>query len=201
MEYQVNLTEVSSQDTYGQIETQRQTATEPDVKLTMALCLSQREKFEWMLQKCTEIGVSSFLPVISARSLVQSLGDVSQKYERWERILREAAEQSERGRAPELLPPQLYLDAVQNQRFTGSLKLIPWEEEIIGSLKETLQANRNKEVTILIGPEGGFSESEVITAQKAGFISVTLGRRTLRMETAAVVSAALVLYEYGQMEI
>jgi 16S rRNA (uracil1498-N3)-methyltransferase len=75
---------------------ERRKAEEPGARLLMMLCLTQREKFEGMLQKCTEVGAAEFLPVISQRSLVQDEADARNKYERWNDILREAAEQSGR---------------------------------------------------------------------------------------------------------
>jgi len=174
---------------------ERRKADEPRTRLLMLLCLTQREKFEWILQKCTEIGAASFLPVISQRSLVQKNTDTLAKYERWQMILKEAAEQSGRGLIPQLLPPAHLSDAVMSTRNDYPLRLIPWEDEQQTGIKAVLSQEKPANVAILIGPEGGFPAEEVQTATDAGFLRVTLGRRILRMETAAVVSAALIFHE------
>jgi len=102
MEARVELTQVEASQVRGQIMAQQPALGEPRVELSMYLCLTQREKFEWMLQKCTEVGAGSFVPVISSRSLVQSAAETEHKRERWERILQEAAEQCGRGKIPQL---------------------------------------------------------------------------------------------------
>ena len=199
-EYQVRLVDVSAQSTEGEIESAAIAGGEARTRLTLLLCLTQREKFEWMLQKCTEVGACRFIPVISSRSLVQETKETTSKYERWQRILQEAAEQSHRGKIPLLELPLRFENAVKLGEQSEVCKLIPWEEEKSVSLKTALQESDSDEVMLLIGPEGGFSKEEVAQAQAAGFVPVTLGERILRMETAAIVASALVLYERGEME-
>ena len=193
-EYAVILDEVNPESCSARIFEKR-AAEEPAVRLLMLLCLTQREKFEWMLQKCTEVGAAGFLPVISQRSLIQGEAELRNKYTRWERILREAAEQSGRGVIPALLPALRLENAVRAVGQDYPLRLIPWEGEKQANLKSLLKGWKNQPVAVLIGPEGGFAEDEVGTAMAAGFKPVTLGKRILRMETAAVVSAALILHE------
>jgi 16S rRNA (uracil1498-N3)-methyltransferase len=198
-EYSVKLRDVSASNVTGDILSQKLTTSEPAIRVTLLLCLTQREKFEWILQKCTEIGVAAFIPVISSRSLVQGNREVAGKFERWQRILREASEQSHRGLIPELRSPLRFEDAVALPEFQSSCRLIPWEEEKSQGLHEALSGNQSANVTLAIGPEGGFSEGEIAIAKKAGYLPVTLGPRILRMETAAITAAALVLYERGEM--
>ena len=200
MEYRVRLTEVASDVCSGEIVAHTASKTEPITKLTLLLCLTQREKFEWILQKCTEIGVSVFVPVISSRSLVHSVKEVEGKLERWQRILSEAAEQSHRGIVPELRPVLRFEEAIKLPELSESCRLIPWEEEKGVGLRTALLEKPSNEIALLIGPEGGFSEAEVLCAKSAGFTPVTLGPRILRMETAAMAAAALVLFERGDME-
>ena len=199
-EYQVRLTSLSAQQCEGAVESVNAALGEPKTQLNLYLCLTQREKFEWILQKCTEVGVSKIIPVISSRSLLQDAREALNKYERWQRILQEAAEQSHRGRVPGLEAPLRFAAAVKQAGQGAACCLIPWEEEKSLSLRQALQKDTSQEVSLLIGPEGGFSTEEVALAQSEGFISVTLGKRILRMETAAVVASALVLYERGEME-
>ena len=193
-EMMVELTQVGAERCTASV-VERAVVEEPRTKLLMLLSLTQREKFEWMLQKCTEVGAAVFLPISSSRSLVQQPGDVVVKYERWRAIIREAAEQSGRGRLPELLPPASLEAAAGEVARNYERCLIPWEGEKTRSLKAVLTGKPVGSVAVLIGPEGGFSEDEVQHAVSAGFTPITLGKHILRMETAAVVTAALVLHE------
>ena len=194
-EYTVELEEVSQRTAAGKIIEQQPTLGEPACRLALYLCLAQREKFEWMLQKCTETGASTFIPVISSRSLVQDLDETNKKAARWGKILREAAEQSGRGRIPTLKAALSLVQAVQQGQ---GKRIILWEQEYSTHLRQALadlSPENAPEISILVGPEGGFSIDEVQMAVQSDWQPVSLGRRILRMETAAVVAAALVLYE------
>ena len=185
----------------GEVLVSRRAEVEPQIHLALYLCLSQREKFEWMLQKCTEVGAAAFVPVISSRSLVQKAGAVEKKYPRWQKIIQEAAEQSGRGRIPTLEAVLPFSKAVQ-AAASNDVALIPWTGETANSLKQALafMPDTGKRIAALIGPEGGFSDEEAAAAQAAGVQPVTLGKRILRMETAAVVTAAVVMQLMGEME-
>ena len=194
LESLVNLETVQPHQVSGLVESQTANMAEAPLDVYMYLCVSQREKFEWMLQKCTEVGAAGILPLVSSRSLVQSLPEVQRKYERWDKILQEASEQSERGRVPHLLPP-LKLEDAFSLPEPDCLRLIAWEEEqsqTLTAFLHTLKA-MPRAAAILIGPEGGFTPGEAQTAVQSGWHSVSLGRRILRMETAAVVAAALTI--------
>lgn len=188
-EYRVEL---SPGESSGRILEKNLASGEPAVRLHMLLCLSQREKFEGMLQKCTEVGAAEFTPVLSSRSLVQDAHSLQNKYPRWEKILQEAAEQSGRGNIPHLNRSVGYEASLKNTAAGGGLCLLAWEGEVAQRLTDALSRQaRNAAVAVLIGPEGGLSEAEVELAAGAGWKPVSLGRRILRMETAAVVAAAL----------
>lgn len=199
-EYAVRLTSVDAHLCVGVIESNQPCLNEPETQIDLYLCLTQREKFEWILQKCTELGVSRFVPVISSRSLVQEEKDFVKKLERWQKIIQEAAEQSHRARVPGIVPPLHFREALQQAAAEGGCRLIPWEEEHSLSLHAALQRYPQEHYAVLIGPEGGFSPEEVGLAQAAGFLSVTLGPRILRMETAAMAAVALILYDQGEMD-
>jgi len=198
----IELSGVTDRGVTGDIISRKKNTAEADVKVSMLIALTQREKFELILQKCTEIGAAAIIPMITSRSLVQDINKVSGKVERWKNIIREAGEQSGRGIIPELSSPLKYDNAIKKTAKENSLLLIPWENEGGLTLKEVLSDPKNREqktIAILIGPEGGFSAEEVQEAQTTGFISLSLGPRILRMETAAMVTLALVLYDIGQM--
>ena len=200
-QYQLELDQVDHSAVTAQRVSAGPAAHEPRTALNLLLCLTQREKFEWILQKATEIGVQAITPVLSARSLVQDAADVSKKAPRWEKILQEAAEQCGRGRIPVLNPPARFAAALSSVQACD-LRLIPWEAETTLSLRQAMQSSPPPlaSIALLIGPEGGFSAEEVNAARAAGFQAVTLGPRILRMETAAIVAVALTLYKSGDLD-
>ncbi len=195
-EYLLELMQVDSSGVSAEIREKYPTSGEPSVRLALYIGLTQREKIEFIFQKCTEVGVSVFAPFISSRTLVQDARDSDKKSERWRKILQEAAEQSGRGRIPELRPAVKFELAVQQARSQNDLSLIAWEEERAAHMKAALSSPSSAmRIGLFVGPEGGFSAGEVDLARSAGLSPITLGARILRMETAAVVAAALVLYE------
>lgn len=196
-EYPSSLAEVSESHCTASVLTKHLTQGEPVTQVTLMIGLTQREKFELILQKCTEIGVTTFIPMITTRTLIQKNGDVDEKYPRWKKIIQEAAEQSHRGRIPMLTPALKYADALAKSKTDDSLKLILWEDEANNSIKQQLRAFKGKQVNLIIGPEGGLSTEEVELAKENGFIPVSLGKRILRMETAAIHAAGVVFYELG----
>ncbi len=198
-EIKVTLSVLDAAQTVGAVLEKSNNLAEPKAQVTLFIGLTQREKFEWVLQKCTEVGVSSFVPLISERSLVQSAREFENKQQRWERILLEAAEQSGRGIVPGLTAPLSFADGLD--RLGGlELGLFAWEEESRHNLDEALAGNVTaRQIGLMVGPEGGFSPQEARQAQTGGWQPVSLGKRILRMETAAVVASALVIDYFDRM--
>jgi 16S rRNA (uracil1498-N3)-methyltransferase len=138
---------------------------------------------------------------------VRDLGAVESKRRRWEWIIQEAAEQCRRGRKPMLRPVMLFSQACEQARHAPGLSLIPWEQAGPPGLGEVLsQAPAGHErnwppltVNLFIGPEGGFTAEEITIARRYGLLPVSLGPRILRAETAAVVAAASILYQFGDL--
>ncbi len=198
--YQAELVTLDRDTVRARIIERWQLDTEPATRITLYQGLLKGQKFDWVLQKGTEIGISAFVPVLAARCVVGSLNDVSEtRLERWERIIVEAAEQAGRAILPHLGTPTLFAHACGQARRSG-LALIPWEEERNRTLREALQIiPRPKEINLFIGPEGGFAEDEIIMAQENGIVPVSLGPRILRAETAGLAAAAAILYELGDL--
>lgn len=199
-EVEVILDEVTPQQAWGSMVNQRLAAGEPRARLTLYLALTQREKFEWMLQKCTEVGAAAFVPVIMARSLSQDRDEAGHKLDRWQKIVQEAAEQSGRGIIPSIHPPVKFAAALQNMPRQDAC-LLAWEDEhsqTITAALSGLASNPAARVAVIIGPEGGITADEAAQARLAGFQPVTLGARILRMETAAVAAAVLALHALGE---
>lgn len=174
----------------------RPAENEPEVRISLYIGLTQREKFEWILQKCTEAGVSRIIPMVTERSLIRKPGDIAGKTERWEKILKEAAEQCGRGRIPEL-SPALSFETASAEGGKADLALFCWEEEKQKTLRELLEPARGKvkNIALMVGPEGGFSQEEADCAEGCGWAPVSLGKRIYRMETAALAAVVLTLYE------
>jgi 16S rRNA (uracil1498-N3)-methyltransferase len=195
MEFTTRLEEVSPEVARGVVTAKAICSAEPELDLVVYLGHTQREKMEWILQKCTEVGAAAFIPVVTSRSLVQDPAEVEHKRVRWENILREAAEQCGRGRIPVLQACLRFPQALaQSVQFENAL--LCWEGEHALSLSKAVTGRKN--IGVFIGPEGGFSTEEAAAAQAAGWQPVTLGKRILRMETAAVVACALVLEKVGE---
>ncbi|MHC4740492.1 MAG: 16S rRNA (uracil(1498)-N(3))-methyltransferase [Planctomycetota bacterium] len=203
MEYEAVLTSVGKNEVSGRIESRRAGAGEPGVEITLYQSLLGREKFELVLQKCTEVGVSRFVPVVTQRSLVRDADAVTpKKLTRWRRIITEAAEQSHRSRIPELAEPMRFEEVLsESNTYDRYLVASPHEQQT--TLQDALQGDKDrwKSVGLLIGPEGGLTEQETGAALEAGAVAVSLGRRILRTETAAIVAAALILYELDEAEV
>ncbi len=166
------------------------------MEITLYQSLLKGGKLDIVLQKCTEIGVIKFVPVVCHRAINRDPGGFRQ--ERWTKIVREAAEQSGRGRVPVIEP---VIDFQQACARTDGNAFLPWEEELGLGIRTALQkAGKIDQVSIFVGPEGGFTGDEVELARSYGIIPVTLGKRILRAETAGMVVASVICYEYGEME-
>jgi 16S rRNA (uracil1498-N3)-methyltransferase len=203
--YDVELVAVSPETTRGSVCSRRLAPNEPRTKLTLYPALLKSDKLELVLQKCTEIGASGFAPIISDRCNVGAIVSENRR-QRWERIIVEAAEQSERGRLPQLHPATLFPQACEHVRGRG-LSFIAWERgDRLGlrtALVEHLKAGSSARpfaMNLFLGPEGGFTEDEIELARSYGIIPVSLGPRILRAETAAIVSTTLILAETGDLE-
>lgn len=151
--------------------------------------LPRGEKFEWLLEKGVELGISTFTPVVSERS--QARGE---KFSRWQRIIQEAARQSRRPLLPRLEELRPLAQALA--QTTETLRLMLWEEGSL-PLNAALPQEPPASCALLVGPEGGFSAAEAQAAQQAGFIPVSLGKRILRTETAGMAVAAVLQNRYG----
>lgn len=196
--YAVELVLVSRKETSGEVLARQPAGGEPDVTITLYQSVIKWDRFEWVLQKCTELGVARFVPVITERSMLKMNDEINpNKVVRWRRIIIEAAEQSRRGRLPELAPTMGLPEAMTAP--DADMALIPWEAAAGTNIGAALANRRPRSIALFIGPEGGFTEDEVAAAAGHGIVPVTLGQRILRAETAAVVAAALALHELGEM--
>jgi 16S rRNA (uracil1498-N3)-methyltransferase len=172
----------------GIIEDRRPNLAEPPIALTLYLGLLKSAKLELVLQKCTEIGVTRFVPLHTERSVAADPSPARRS--RFEAIVREAAEQSGRGRLPEIADPMHLTDALA---AASAPLIVLWEEERTLPLRALPLPHDISSCGLIIGPEGGLAAAEVHAARAMGAHIATLGPRILRAETAAIVGAALLL--------
>jgi 16S rRNA (uracil1498-N3)-methyltransferase len=199
-EYEAVLEDVSS-PVLARVLLQRDGLPEAKTRLVLYQSLIKGDRFDWVLEKGTEIGVASFVPLVSRRSVMRPRGDDSSRAARWRRIVVEAAEQCGRCVLPELAPVANLDEAFDS---APGIRFLPWEEERVLGLRTVLRQALNEgagppEVSLFIGPEGGFTREEVERAGGAGVKVVSLGERILRSETAGIVAAAAVLWELGEL--
>lgn len=191
---EVELLALGRDEVRGRVLTRDQVAGEPPVSLTVYLPLIRPERFEWALQKCVELGAARLAPVAFARSLPADRAD-ARKLERWRRIVREAAEQSCRAVLPPLDEPVSFAVACE-RAAAADLSLILWEREA-PPLREALRPPTGllapASVALLSGPEGGIADEELTVARARGIISVSLGPRILRAETAPIAATAIII--------
>ena len=200
MEYRLELVLAPEGNFTGKILSQAMNRAEARTRITLCLPLTQREKFEWVLQKGTEAGVAAFQPLVTLRSLVQDGALVEKKRARWEAIIKEAAEQCGRGRLPELRETLSLKDALVSLPQTHDRSLAAWVDERQIGLEDALAGfTPGGTLALFIGPEGGFDPAEIDAMREVGVQPFSLGARVLRMETAAILAPALVLYQLGEL--
>lgn len=172
--------------------------TESPVHITLVQGISRGERMDWTLQKATELGVSAIVPVLTARSVVRLDEQQAQKkLEHWQNIVIGACEQSGRSVVPSVHAPVTLSSYLATQR-NDVLRLIldPAASASLASVAN----NASNNIELLIGPEGGFDDEEVLLAEQAGFTPVGLGPRILRTETAAVVALTVLQALGGDLQ-
>ena len=202
MEWTVRLDNVSRDHAAGRVLSSEKGRGEPTVRLTLYQGVMKGNKFDWTLQKGTELGVSCFVPMDCRRS-VPRIRRESQpaRLTRWRKIIVEAAEQSGRAVIPGVADPVTFQEVCDALERAPGLVVLPWEGESAKSLSAAVsEAPDLKEVALVIGPEGGLDLEEVDYARGKGLEPVSLGRRILRAETAGIVAVSALMYALGEME-
>jgi 16S rRNA (uracil1498-N3)-methyltransferase len=160
------------------------------IEITLVLAIFKFDRMEWAIEKCTELGVSRIVPVISRRTDSHLAVASAKRVERWQRIARQASEQSRRTTPPEILPPIRFADALTG---AAALRIVLAESEERTLLRDVLKSNASAAAIILaVGPEGGWTEDELQSFRQAGWTSASLGNTILRAETAAIAATAVV---------
>ena len=199
MEYSVSMEQINRSKCVGRVLDNSMVDREASLNIHLYQALIKPDRYEYVLQKGVEIGVSSFTPFICTRSEMREIS--SNRVRRWESIITESAEQSGRARVPVLNDILTFSEALGE---ASGMILIPWEDEQQLGIKDvfkTISPEDISEVSIFIGPVGGFTVNEIEEAKEKSSVSVSLGNRILRSETAGIVASAVILYEFGDMNI
>jgi 16S rRNA (uracil1498-N3)-methyltransferase len=176
-------------------------SVEPPVEIHLIQALPKKERFEWIIQKTTELGVFSIMPFESDQSITLTEKDASQKKShRWQAIATKAVQQCRRARIPFVYPVLSVNDALELGR-ESDLCLLLWEKETSQGIKRVLTelGGAIQTLSLVVGPEGGFSQRELDRARHKGYVPVGLGERILRTETAAIAAMAILQYELGDL--
>lgn len=192
-------------------------SAESPITITLAQGIAKGNKMDLIIQKSTELGVKKIIPLITKRTQIRH----TDKIDRWRKIALSASQQSGRGKIPDVTEPVNFKEFINRQTclpspsfskdnppsppfdkggLGGLLGIILSEEEKEQNLKKILNTFQDTtKIILLVGPEGGFSKEEISTAIQKGFISVSLGPRILRTETAPITAISIIQYELGDM--
>ena len=194
--YQATLTDLQKTVVEFQIEQQLPTQSSTKLHVTLAMALIKEQRWDWCLQKATELGVRTIQPLITDRTIIRLENrEIHKKLERWQSVVRSAAEQSEGLFIPNILEPKSLTEYLHGVDST-TLRLVLQERgEARYPMKDVLSQQAASSIILAIGPEGGWAASEMTAFEQAGFIAVSLGQRILRAETAAMAAMAAIAYE------
>ncbi|WP_214480317.1 16S rRNA (uracil(1498)-N(3))-methyltransferase [Bacillus sp. SM2101] len=195
------IVEITNEEVLTNIVEWVESSNELPIKVTIASGLPKGDKLELVIQKGTELGANSFIPFNAARSIVKWDEQKGlKKIKRWQKIAKEAAEQSHRNKIPDIYDPMTFKKLLENSA-NYDYKLIAYEEEAKIGEQSVLAATLSKMVAsqsllVVFGPEGGLSEKEVEELRSHGFKSCALGPRILRTETAPIYLLSAVSYHF-----
>ena len=199
-EYLVELDRVEPKCVIGLIMSRSQKQNETAINVNLCQAVLKGDRLDYVLQKCTELGVFNFVPVLCSRSLYRGPEWSSNRMARWRTVVKEASEQSERSHLPLISGAVGFEAACDLVQGTG---IILWEREETVTLKSSLicpEIFTDRRLTIFVGPEGGFTDQEIDYARTVGIASVSLGKRILRAETAAISAVSIVMHELGELD-
>jgi 16S rRNA (uracil1498-N3)-methyltransferase len=157
-------------------------------RITLALAIFKFDRMEWAIEKCTELGVTTIIPLVAARTDSHLAQAAPKRRERWQRIARQASEQSRRSAPLDISPPVKLKELDLNA--DSRVVLAESEQNIL--LRDAISASA-EELVLAVGPEGGWTTDELVWFQKSGWSAASLGNTILRAETAAIAAAALAI--------
>lgn len=194
-EYVATIEKKSRGDLVAMIKEMRCMKETKAFKITLAQALPKGNKMDYIIQKCTELGIETIIPLLTARTII-TLDEKKKlsRQDRWRKIAREASKQCGRVALPQIGEPKRFEEVLTSVK-DFDLSIIPCLEGKRKDLKSLLRGNKSDGVIVFIGPEGDFTTEEIRMAEKAGCIPVSLGPMILKSDTAAVVSIAILNYE------
>ena len=193
----VRIKSISKTEIICDILNKKKSDTEPAIKVSLIQGLPKAAKMDYIIQKNTELGISEIFPCNLKRCI--SKNEKDKKTERWQKIAKEAAQQSGRGIVPEIHNTVNLKDAVKILK-NADISFVAYECEENHNLKSALLSEKNpKSVAFMIGPEGGFDKSEIEFLENEGIAVISLGKRILRTETAGEAVLSMIMYEIGDI--
>lgn len=197
-DYRCTVNDVASGQISLVVHAVEPSKSEAAVRCSVYMAFAKGDKFEHVIQKATELGADEIVCFPSSRCVSKpDEKSLAKKLDRWQKIAASAAEQSRRGRIPKVLALPSYAAAL-TRAAQADLALYFYENEESFTLKNAVESREFSSVSILTGPEGGFSEEEVAQAAAAGLKICTLGKRILRCETAPLCALSAVMYAAGE---
>ena len=199
-EYITELKEIKKDNLIGFIIEKQKNSSEPLIKITLYQPILKSDKFEFILQKGTELGVTNFVPIFCDRSIKRWNDDqiLTKKYPRWKKIITEASEQCQRGIIHELNKPLDFTKAITYPNKNMS-KFIALTGNKNSKLKQIPQSNINMEIGLFTGPEGGFTKAEIELSKANSIKPISLGNRILRAETATIILITAILIKFDEI--
>ncbi len=189
-EYRASISTLDRQQVLLQVQS-RQAASPRRYSLAVACAVPKRSLLDDVIDKMTQLGVDTIIPLITERVIVKLAENPASRLDRWKKIARSAAEQSQRRTLPEI-PGIFDWPKIMDISAEYELKLIPTLTGSSRPINTALSGNQSSRILVLIGPEGDFSPREVDQALAAGFVPVSLGNTVLRVETAAIAIASYI---------
>ena len=173
------------------------------IEISLAQALTKARPMDYLIQKITELGISSIHLFSSQRTLIRLKPDhLENKMGHWMEIMKSACKQCGRAILPNLNPPLPFEGIIKNAPHKKTLKLLLWENEDKTDLKKLLRSmSPLPRIFAIVGPEGGFTPNEINLAREAGFHIISLGNKILRAETAAVSLLSIIQYEWGDLNL
>lgn len=198
-EYRYGIEEFTDSEVVCRLRFVKEADVELPVKVYIFQGLPKADKMELIIQKAVELGAAEIIPVEMRRCVVKLDGSKkAKKTQRWQAIAESAAKQSRRAVVPMVREPMTMEEAVRFAEQNTDVRLLPYElQEADGSTRDVMDGIREgSAVSIFIGPEGGFDPAEVELAREAGIRPISLGKRILRTETAALVALSFLIYHF-----
>ncbi len=194
-QYYCKIREISKRDVVVDIERTEQANTESPIEITLLQGLPKGDKMDYIIEKATELGVTRIVPVITQRAQIRE----RDRKKRWDRIALEASKQCGRTK-PAIIENTLDFEEAINlysKKELATILHVNYEVSAKSYIKNSLQAPQS--IVLFVGPEGGFTDNEVLLGNKMGFMSLGLGPRVLRTETASIAVLSVLQFHYGDL--